>query len=35
MVDAIKEKRMLEAFGSGTAAVVSPVSLFHYGGQDH
>lgn len=30
LVDAIKENRMIEAFGAGTAAVVSPVEGFQY-----
>jgi len=27
------EKRLLESFGSGTAAVVSPVGAFYYKGE--
>lgn len=30
MVAAVKENRMYEAFGSGTAAIVSPVASFNY-----
>ena len=30
---ACKEKRVYEAFGSGTAAIVSPVKSFNYGGE--
>ena len=26
---------MHECFGAGTAAVVSPINLFHYGGRDY
>ena len=32
---AIKEKRMIEAFGAGTAAIVSPVKGFHFDGADY
>ena len=32
---AIKEGRVLEAFGAGTAAVVAPVKQLHYGGVDY
>jgi branched-chain amino acid aminotransferase len=35
MMDAIKEGRMLEAFGAGTAAIVCPVESFRYGEQDY
>jgi branched-chain amino acid aminotransferase len=34
LVKAIKEKRVIEAFGAGTAAVVSPVKLIQYKGED-
>ena len=34
LVKAAKENRIIEAFGSGTAAVVAPVKLFHYNGTD-
>ena len=30
MIKAVNEGRMLEAFGAGTAAIVSPVQSFHY-----
>ena len=29
-----KEGRIVEAFGSGTAAIISPVDLIHYRGED-
>lgn len=35
MIDAVKENRLIEAFGAGTAAVVSPVQGFHYRGTDY
>lgn len=35
MIGAIKEKRMIEAFGAGTACVVCPVQNFNYGGVDY
>lgn len=35
VTDAIKEGRMIEAFGAGTAAVVSPVQLIHFAGTDY
>jgi len=35
VVEAVKEKRMIEAFGAGTAAVVAPVEGFEYEGQYH
>ena len=35
VVDAIKENRMIEAFGAGTAAIVSPVQLIHFAGTDY
>jgi len=34
MMEAVKEGRMLEAFGAGTAAIVCPVESFRYGDQD-
>lgn len=34
LVDAINEGRLLEMFGSGTAAVVSPIRCIHYQGRD-
>ena len=30
---ACKEHRVYEAFGAGTAAIVSPVKSFNYGGE--
>lgn len=30
---AAKEKRLYEAFGAGTAAIVSPVQSFYYEGE--
>ena len=30
----MREGRVLEAFGSGTAAVVLPIKGFHYEGED-
>lgn len=33
--DAVNGGRLLEAFGAGTAAVVSPVKLVHYDGKDY
>jgi branched-chain amino acid aminotransferase len=35
VIDAIKEGRMIESFGSGTAAIVSPVNLVHFQGVDY
>ena len=35
IIKAIEEHRLIEAFGSGTAAIVSPVELIHYNGQDY
>lgn len=35
VTDAIKEGRMIESFGAGTAAVVSPVQLIHFAGTDY
>ncbi|MCL1819341.1 MAG: branched-chain amino acid aminotransferase [Oscillospiraceae bacterium] len=34
VVTAVKEKRLSEAFASGTAAVISPVGSFHYKGSE-
>jgi branched-chain amino acid aminotransferase len=31
---AAEDNRLLEAFGAGTAAVVTPVSCIHYNGED-
>lgn len=33
MIKAVKEGRMYEAFGAGTAAIVSPVQSFNYNGE--
>jgi len=35
VVEAVKEGRMLEMFGAGTAAIVSPIKKIHYDNQDH
>lgn len=35
VIEAIEEGRLIEGFGCGTAAVVSPVKEFHYGGKDY
>jgi len=35
MTKAINEGRLLEAFGSGTAAVISPIKSIHYKGKDY
>lgn len=35
MVQAIKDKKVIEAFGAGTAAVVAPVKKLHYDGVDY
>jgi branched-chain amino acid aminotransferase len=32
---ACKENRVYEAFGAGTAAIVSPVKSFNYGGETY
>jgi branched-chain amino acid aminotransferase len=34
LIKAIKENRVIEAFGAGTAAVVSPVKNLSYKGED-
>ena len=34
LIKALKEKRVIEAFGAGTAAVVSPVKKLHFKGED-
>lgn len=34
LVEAVDEGRMIEAFGSGTAAIVSPVESIHFKGRD-
>jgi len=33
MVKAVKENRIYEAFGAGTAAIVSPVKSFNFDGE--
>lgn len=33
VIEAIKEKRMIEAFGTGTAAIVCPIKSIHYNGE--
>lgn len=33
MIKAVNENRMYEAFGAGTAAIVSPVKSFNYEGE--
>jgi len=35
VVEAVKDKRLIEAFGAGTAAIVSPVNGFFFDGQDY
>lgn len=35
VISAIEEGRMIESFGAGTAAVVSPVKGFHFKGKDY
>ncbi len=35
LAKAIDEDRVIECFGSGTAAVVSPIELIHYQGKDY
>ncbi len=35
IVEALKEKRVLECFGCGTAAIVTPVKQIHYAGTDY
>jgi len=32
---ALKEGRIIESFGAGTAAIVSPIKLIHYNGTDY
>ena len=34
LADALREGRVLEAWGAGTAAVVAPVRALHYAGTD-
>lgn len=35
VIAAVEEGRMIEAFGAGTAAIVSPVKGFHFAGKDY
>ena len=35
VIDRIRSGELEEVFGSGTAAIVSPVSVLHYKGQDY
>jgi len=35
VIKAVDEGRMIEAFGAGTAAIVSPVEGFHFDGKDY
>jgi len=35
IVKAVEEKRILEAFGAGTAAIVSPIKCIGYNGKDY
>jgi branched-chain amino acid aminotransferase len=35
IAEAVKEGRVIEAFGAGTAAVVSPIKLIHHNGVDY
>ncbi|MFC1534167.1 branched chain amino acid aminotransferase, partial [Thermodesulfobacteriota bacterium] len=35
VIDAAREGRLTEAFGTGTAAVISPVGQITYKGEDH
>jgi len=35
LIKAQQEGRLIEAFGAGTAAIVSPVNLFHFDGKDY
>merc|ERR1719461_471160 len=35
IVSAVNDGRMIEAFGTGTAAVISPVNNIHYEGKDY
>ncbi|KRW99959.1 Aminotransferase, class IV [Pseudocohnilembus persalinus] len=35
VIKAIKEGRLIEAFGAGTAVIVCPIELFHYQGKDY
>jgi len=35
IIDAIKDGRMLEGFGAGTAAIVAPVECLHFDGVDY
>jgi len=33
IIDAIKENRLIESFGTGTAAIVCPIKTIHYKGE--
>lgn len=35
LIEALAENRVIEAFGTGTAAVISPIENIHYKGNDH
>jgi branched-chain amino acid aminotransferase len=35
IIKAVKEKRIIEMFGAGTAAIVSPIKQIHYRGTDY
>ena len=35
VIEAAKDGRLIEAFGTGTAAVISPVGQISYKGEDH
>jgi len=35
VVNAMKEGRLTEAFGAGTAATIAPISLIHYNGENY
>lgn len=35
LVKALKDKKVIEAFGAGTAAVVAPIKKLHYDGIDY
>lgn len=35
IIEAVKEERIIEAFGTGTAAVIAPVNRIGYNGQDY
>eukprot|EP01027_Heterolobosea_sp_BB2_P012979 GEZU01018765.1.p2 GENE.GEZU01018765.1~~GEZU01018765.1.p2 ORF type:complete len:340 (-),score=136.06 GEZU01018765.1:31-1050(-) len=35
LIEALKEDRVIEAFGAGTAAIVSPVEAINFNGEEH